>query len=68
MLGRYRQLLEAELRTALSNDLWDRLVGIGVLCGAVMLLWEKALALEEAPSPRIAAEWQWWVDALVRLS
>ncbi len=68
VLGRYRQLLEAELRTALSNDLWDRLVGIGVLCGAVMLLWEKALALEEAPSPRIAAEWQWWVDALVRLS
>ena len=44
------------------------MVGIGVLCGAVTLLWEKALALEEAPSPRIAAEWQWWVDALVRLS
>jgi hypothetical protein len=41
---------------------------VGVLCGALMLLWLKALALEENPSPEVRAEWQWWVDALVHLS
>jgi hypothetical protein len=55
-----------ELRTSLSDDLWQNMIDVGVLCGAVMLLRETARALQEVPSPRAEAEWQWWIDALVR--
>jgi hypothetical protein len=49
--------------------MWEQMVQVGLLCGALMLLWQKALALEleETPSPLAEADWQWWVDALVRL-
>ncbi len=68
VIERYRRLLEAESGTPIADDVWARLVDVGVLCGALMLLWLKALALEEDPSPEIGAEWQWWVDALVHMS
>jgi hypothetical protein len=68
VIERYRRLLEAESGAPIADDLWARLVAVGVLCGALMLLWLKALALEEDSSPDIRAEWQWWVDALVHVS
>ena len=40
------------------------MVQVGVLCGAMMLLWEKARQLEDDPTPKANAEWQWWADAL----
>jgi hypothetical protein len=64
----YRRLLKAESGTPIADDLWARLVDVGVLCGALVLLWLKALALEEQPSPELRAEWQWWIDALVHVS
>jgi hypothetical protein len=63
VMQRYRQLLQSELRSRLPNALWERMRSAAVLCGAVMLLWAKALALEEG-EPRAAAEWAWWVRAL----
>ena len=59
VIERYRRLLEVESGTPIPDDLWARLVDVGVLCGALMLLWLKALALEEDhPSPEVRAEWQ----------
>ena len=47
----------------------QKLVQVGLLCGALMLLWQKALALEleETPTPQAEDDWLWWVNALVRL-
>ncbi len=64
VIARYREFLEADLGTPLSGDTWTRLVHVGVLCGASMLLWEKARQLEQGPTPKASAEWRWWVDAL----
>jgi hypothetical protein len=64
VIARYREFLEAERGTPLSDGVWTRLVDVGVLCGASMLLWEKALQLEHGPTPKTNAEWRWWVDAL----
>jgi Phosphotransferase enzyme family len=60
----YRDLLESHLTRPLSNLLWKRMVAVGVLCGALMLLWAKALSLEESGSPQAAEEWNWWVTQL----
>jgi hypothetical protein len=68
VIERYRRLLEEESGAPIADDLWARLIDVGVLCGALTLLWLKALALEEQPSPELRAEWQWWVDALVDVS
>jgi hypothetical protein len=42
--------------TPIADDLWAQLVDVAVLCGALMLLWPKALALEEQTSCEIRAE------------
>ncbi len=68
VIQRYRRLLDAEAGAPIADDLWAGLVDVAVLCGALMLLWLKALALEEQPSPEVRAEWQWWVDALLHVS
>ena len=59
----YRGRLERALGTTLPDELWSRLLAFGVLAGARLLLWQKALALE-AGSPRAADEWAWWLLAL----
>jgi len=64
VIARYRDLLESHLTRPLSNLLWERMVSVGVLCGALMLLWAKALSLEESGSPHAAEEWNWWVTQL----
>ena len=53
-----------EFQEDLSNLLWERMVSVGVLCGALMLLWAKALSLEESGSPYAVEEWNWWVTQL----
>lgn len=64
VIARYRNLLESHLTRPLSHLLWERMVSVGVLCGALMLLWAKALSLEETSSPHAAEEWNWWVTQL----
>ncbi len=64
VIARYRDLLESRLTRPLSNLLWERMVSVGVLCGALMLLWAKALSLEESGSPYAVEEWNWWVTQL----
>jgi hypothetical protein len=64
VITRYREYLEADLGTSLSGDVWTRLVHVGVLCGASMMLWDKARQMEQSPTPKANAEWRWWVDAL----
>ena len=59
----YRELLEGELGTRLSNSVWERMVSAGLLCGAVMLLWAKALSLEDG-QPGAAEKWDWWAKRL----
>jgi hypothetical protein len=63
VIARYRELLEAALGSGIPEHQWRRLLAVGILCGAAMLLWPKALALE-AGAPGAAAEWQWWVEQL----
>jgi hypothetical protein len=67
VIAHYRALLEAGLGQALPSELWERLLSVGIVRGAVMLLWAKALALE-AGAPRAADEWDWWVGQLVRFA
>ena len=64
VIARYRDLLESRLTRPLSNLLWERMVSVGVMSGALMLLWAKALSLEESGSPQAAEEWNWWVTQL----
>jgi hypothetical protein len=64
VIAHYRALLEAELGHAIPSEIWERLLSTGLLCGAAMGLWEKALALE-AGVPRASAEWDWWLRQLV---
>ena len=64
VITRYRDLLESHLTRPLANLLWERMVSIGVMSGALMLLWAKALSLQEPGSPRAAEEWNWWVTQL----
>jgi hypothetical protein len=65
VIARYRDLLESHLIRPLSNLLWERMVSVGVMCGALMLLWAKALSLEESGSLHAAEEWNWWVTQLM---
>jgi aminoglycoside phosphotransferase (APT) family kinase protein len=64
IISRYRGLLESNLARPLSDPLWERMVSVGILCGALMLLWAKALSLEDSGSPRAEEEWNWWVTQL----
>ena len=41
----------------LGDELWRRLVGVAVVAGARLLLWEKALNAAGSPSGRARAEW-----------
>ena len=63
LLRRYRALLEPRLGSPLPGALWDALVRFGVVVGARMLLWSKALAVE-ADRPGARAEWAWWIERL----
>jgi hypothetical protein len=64
VIARYRDLLESRLPRPLSNLLWERMVSAGILGGALMLLWAKAISLEEPGSSRAEEEWNWWVNQL----
>ena len=64
VIARYRDLLKSRLMRPLSNLLWERMVSVGVMSGARMLLWAKALSLEESGSQQAAEEWNWWVTQL----
>ena len=65
VIARYRDLLESKLGAVLSAEVWGRMLSAGLLCGALMLLWSKALALESG-SEKAAREWEWWVGQLHR--
>jgi hypothetical protein len=65
VVDRYRSLLEEALGRPVPEPLWRRLEEVAVVCGARMLLWSKALALD-AGRPGADAEWAWWVDRLER--
>jgi hypothetical protein len=65
VIAHYRALLEAELGHAIRSEIWERLLSAGLLCGAAMGLWEKALAAESG-TKRTSAEWDWWVSQLLR--
>lgn len=60
---RYRARLAEELGSPPSDALWGALMRVAVICGARMLLWSKALALE-ANRPGAREEWGWWVEHL----
>jgi hypothetical protein len=62
-LARYRVLLAERLGSPLHDALWDSLQRVAVICGARMMLWSKALALESS-GPGSQEEWTWWVEHL----
>ncbi len=63
----YRCCLERHLGWSIDSLMWQSLVDIGVLCGALMLLWAKASA---ADNHRDGAdrEWAWWCKQLEDVS
>jgi aminoglycoside phosphotransferase (APT) family kinase protein len=65
VIVRYRVLLESKLGAVLSDEVWEQMVAVGILCGALMLLWSKALALESG-STKARSDWQWWINQLGR--
>lgn len=58
-----RTCLEEALGEPLDDGLWTRLEDAGVVCGALMLLWSKALGVENG-RPGAQEEWDWWVARL----
>jgi hypothetical protein len=67
VIDRYRVFLEEALESRLADKPWSRLVAFGVLAGARLLLWEKALALQSGTA-RATAEWRWWLQALEQVA
>jgi aminoglycoside phosphotransferase (APT) family kinase protein len=63
LLDRYRGFLEDARGEPLDQPTWSRLEEVAVTCGARMLLWSKALALD-AGRPGADAEWAWWARRL----
>lgn len=63
VLTRYRSFLETSLGSPLSDARWERLVDLAVLTGATMLLWDRALDLQDG-TPGADAEWSWWIEEL----
>lgn len=66
IMSRYRTRLETHLSHQLPDRLWSRLESAGTICGARMLLWSKAMALELG-RPGAEEEWTWWVDRLAAI-
>lgn len=63
VVSRYRTLLTEQLHGPLTDSLWTALENAGVTCGARMLLWSKALAVDNN-APGAHSEWNWWVSRL----
>ena len=63
VLGLYRSALDNRLPTPLPSDVWQALERAGIVAGARMLLWSKALAVEAGRAGAVE-EWQWWSDRL----
>ncbi len=67
LIARYRELLEGRLGRSLPPPLWEGLMDAGIVTGARMLLWSKALGLQEGTAFR-RDDWAWWVERLARWS
>lgn len=63
----YRDRLEAARGEALASGLWQAMLDAGILDGARMLLWSKALGFESGAA-RARDEWEWWVGHLERIA
>jgi hypothetical protein len=65
ILARYRGLLERSLGAPLSDVLWEQMVSAALLYGAGMLLWDRALDLDDG-LPGASEEWEWWIEQLTQ--
>lgn len=63
LVDRYRLCLEEALGAPIAQDAWSAHEDMAVTTSAMMLLWSKALALDEGTS-RAQAEWDWWLSRL----
>jgi hypothetical protein len=63
----YKSKLEKHLGWSIDPQMWQSLVDAGILCGALMLLWTKALAVENNRD-RSDIEWEWWCNQLEKIS
>lgn len=63
VLSKYRSFLETHLGYALEDELWHKLKEAGLVCGAFMLLWSKALAVKQGRNGS-KKEWDWWIKQL----
>jgi len=67
LIARYRELLEEGLGRTLDQALWERMMDVGIVSGARMMLWSKAVGLREG-TPFRREDWAWWVARLGRWS
>ncbi len=67
LIARYRELLEAALGRAIEEPVWEGMLDAGIVAGARMLLWSKALTLKEGTAFR-RDDWAWWVARLTSWS
>jgi len=67
LIARYRELLESRLGFALEPALWERMMDAAIVTGARLLLWSKAMGLQERTAFR-RDDWDWWAARLTRWS
>jgi len=59
----HRSRLEQSLGPRLGPGEWERMLDAGCFAASLMLMWSKALALNEGRAGA-AAEWAWWVERI----
>jgi thiamine kinase-like enzyme len=62
-IGKYKTSLETHLQFTIEKNMWQRILHLAVIAGAMMLLWNKALAMKSG-SQKSIQEWEWWKDQL----
>jgi len=62
-IAKYKRCLEVHLQFNIENETWQRITQLAVITGAMMLLWNKAVAMQSG-SQQASKEWEWWESHL----
>jgi hypothetical protein len=59
-LNKYRSRLQAHLKQAIDEKIWEHMIKLAIVSGAMMMLWSKALGRSRTGTD----EWDWWNNRL----
>jgi thiamine kinase-like enzyme len=63
LINTYRSFLQSHLSFIIDEKLWNRIVQLSVVSGAITLLWSKALG-RQSGTQKGKEEWDWWSSKL----